>query len=194
MTVSVAALVNGQSLTASQSGYEIHGQNPTQAQIFSIATRLEHKAVAWQESTHRQFDAVRHTGIGLPLLGPPDGWGLMQLELSNPVENWGEAELWDWRENMSEGVQYLADRYTEAKAYLDFHYEQAVTNGKAGDWPSNPADDPNNVWDDAFSRYNTGGSIYSPNGHKGMRNCKEHSDGCTYAAAIRKHMKEKPWK
>ncbi len=194
MTVFVTVATNGPSLTASRSGYQIHGQNPTQAQIFSIATRLEHKAVAWQESTHRQFDAVRHTGIGLPLLGPPDGWGLMQLELSNPVENWGEAELWDWRENLSEGVQYLADIYKEAKGSLTENYRLAVINEELDEWTSNPADDPENLWDDTFSRYNTGRSIYWPSGNEGMRNCEKHPDGCTYAATIRKHMKDKPWK
>ena len=193
MTVSVAALVNGQSLTASRSGYEIHGRNPTQAQIFSIATRLEHKAVAWQESSHRQFNAARHAGIGLPLWGYPDGWGLMQLELETPGEGWGERELWDWRENMREGVQYLADRYAEAEAYFDENYRLAVINNEASEWPSNPADDPNNLWDDAFSRYNTGRSIYSPNGNEGERNCKDYPRRCAYAVAIRKHMKERPW-
>ena len=193
MTVSVAALVNGQSLTASRSGYKIHGRNPTQAQIFSIATRLEHKAVAWQESSHRQFNAPRHTGIGLPLWGYPDGWGLMQLELRNRVEGWDERELWDWRENMREGVQYLAGRYAEAEGYLNHHYREASNDTNIPDWPSNPTDDPNNLWDDAFSRYNTGKTIYTKNGNKGMRNCTAHQKGCEYAAVIRKHMKEKPW-
>ena len=194
MTVSVTAVFNDVSLTASRSGYQIHAQNPTQAQIFSIATRLEHKAVAWQESSHRQFNAVRHTGIGLPLPGPPDGWGLMQLELRNPVENWGERELWDWRENLSEGVQYLSGRYAEAETYLNHHYGLAARKIDTSEhWPSNPADDPKNLWDDAFSRYNTGATIYSESGNKGARNCTAHPKGCTYAAAIRKHMKEKPW-
>ncbi len=94
---------------------------------------------------------------------------------------------------MSEGVQYLAGRYAEAEAYFSENYRLAVIYGEADKWSSNPAGDPNNIWDDAFSRYNTGRSIYSPDGNKGERNCKDYPRRCAYAAAIRKHMREKPW-
>ena len=194
MTVTVAVAVDESVLTASKSGYQIHGQNPTQAQIFEIATKLQYKAVSWQESTHRQFNARRHTGIGLPLLGPPDGWGLMQLELGNPNEGWGEDELWNWRENLREGIDYLDTLYGQGEIYLRVHHGRAARDPLIKDWPSNPADDPDNLWDEAFSRYNTGKSLYRDNGNEGVRNCNENQLGCNYVAAVRKHMKDKPWK
>ena len=195
MTVHVSTTIGGKEYSTSKSGFEIHGENPTQEQIFGIATRLEDKAVCWQESTHRQFEAVRYTGIEIPLWGSPDGWGLMQLELGNPAKAWGEDELWNWQDNLAEGVQYLGQVYDDANDYLNEHYRIASESIETtDDWPSNPADDENNVWDDAFARYNTGRSIYSRNGNRGMRNCRANSAGCNYAAAVRAHMNNKPWK
>ena len=72
------------------------------------------------------------------------------------------------------------------------HY--VLTRPNIKDWLSNPADDPDNLWDEAFSRYNAGLSLYRDNGNKGVRNCNGNQDGCDYVAAVRKHMKNKPWK
>lgn len=194
MTLTVIAKIGNLTLTASEDGYEIHGENPTQEQIFGIATRLEHKAVCWQESTHRQFEDTRYTGIDIPLWGKPDGWGLMQLEISNPDKTWGEDEVWNWRDNLSEGVQYLGEIYAQAKGYLDEHHRLASESIEtADDWPSNPADDENNVWDDTFARYLTGRTTYSRNGNKGQKNCQANSAGCNYATAVRGHMNNTPW-
>lgn len=194
MSVSVTVLAGDLQLTATRSGYRIRGENPTQAQIFAIANTLEERAVCWAESSHRQFNAARHTGIGWPLHGPPDGWGLMQLELSNPIKNWGEDELWNWRENLREGVGYLEEIYAGAEQYLNHWYDTAANdNNENNDWPSNPADDPENIWDDTFSRYNTGHGLYSENGNGGKRNCTRNAVGCAYARSVRSHMKNKPW-
>ena len=150
--------------------------------------------MCWQESTHRQFEDTRYTGIDIPLWGKPDGWGLMQLEINNPDKTWGEDEVWNWRDNLSEGVQYLGEIYAQANGYLDEHYRLASESIETtDDWPSNPADDANNIWDDTFARYNTGRTIYSRNGNKGQRNCQANSAGCNYATAVRGHMNNTPW-
>ena len=49
------------------------------------------------------------------------------------------------------------------------------------------------LWDEAFSRYNTGHSLYQRNGNRGVRSCSRNQAGCAYVAAIRSHMKNKPW-
>lgn len=118
----------------------------------------------------------------------------MQLEINNPDKTWGEDEVWNWRDNLSEGVQYLGEIYAQANGYLDEHYRLASESIETtDDWPSNPADDANNIWDDTFARYNTGRTIYSRNGNKGQRNCQANSAGCNYATAVRGHMNNTPW-
>ena len=191
MTVSVTVFVNDLTLTASRSGYQIHGENPTQAQIFSIATMLEHKAIAWQESWHKQFGEsytdTPYTGIALPLYGAPDGWGLMH---EDPLPS--ERHLWDWRKNLSDGIDHLEGNYTEAFNYLRTWYKEDSEDPDTR-WTWNPTKDTLEVWNDAFARYNTGNTIFSANGNGGRRNCSRNQTGCNYSDAVRGHIKDRPW-
>ena len=180
-------------LSDTQTGFQIHGQNPTQSQIFAIATKAEYKAVAWQESTHRQFVGIRYTGVGLPLWGAPDGWGLMQLELNTPGRNWGENEIWKWDKNLREGAQYLEDIYSQALGYLIERHRLDSLRDPPIIWSTNPANEPDSVWDDTFARYNTGDSIYYPSGNGGVRNCAKRAAGCNYADRVRGHINRPPW-
>ena len=191
MTVYVS-VTDGSTTTsvASMSGYQIHGENPTQSQIFGIANFVEARAVAWQESTHRQFSGSRYTGTGLPLYGPPDGWGLMQRD---PLQS--EAQLWNWETSLTLGVNYLNTVRSDAQAYLNNWYSVAANSpDPSDDWSWNPATQfPDRVWDEGFSRYNTGSPIYSPNGNGGNRNCSANSAGCNYANLVRGHINSNPW-
>ena len=194
ITVYVSATANGgTSPTSGKSGFQIHGQNPTQAQLFARATFVEARAVMWQESTHRQFASTRYTGIALPLRGPPDGWGLMQRD---PLQS--EAQLWNWQTSLGIGVAYLNGRRTEAQNYLNTWYDEAArTPGTEDDWPWNPRQSPDKVWDGAFGRYNAGVSIYAPNGNQGVVNCSHYTTkspkACNYANAVRGHINTRPW-
>lgn len=162
-------------------GYEIKGTNPTQNQIFGTADDDEEKAVCWQESSHRQFSNTTN----LPIFGPPDGWGLMQRD---PLPS--EAYIWDWDTNLSGGVDYLAGCHTSAQNYLNNWY---VEDGGEG-WSWDPrTENPDMVWDGAFSRYNTGNPLYSYNGNGGERNCTVNNPGCIYADLIRDHIDDPPW-
>ena len=191
VTVYVSATNMGQTTAvSSQAGYQIKGENPTQAQLFAVATLIEERAVMWQESTHRQFNAIRYTGIEFPLFGAPDGWGLMQRD---PLQS--QDQLWNWLTALNDGINYLNTVHGDAQTYLEFWYSSNANNGNpADDWAWNPANQyPDRVWDDAFSRYNTGATIYSPNGNQGNTNCNANAAGCAYAAAVRAYINNPPW-
>lgn len=191
ITVYVSATANGGTSPASgKSGFEIHGENPSQAQLFAQANFVEARAVMWQESTHRQFNAVRYTGIDLPLWGTPDGWGLMQRD---PLQS--EAQLWNWQVALSLGISWLNTVRTNAQDYLNTWYDVAAASPTpADDWSWNPhSQNAAWVWDDAFARYNTGSTTYSVNGNQGVRNCAANGAGCVYADTVRAHINSAPW-
>lgn len=191
VTVYVSVSANGgTSPTTSKTGFQIHGENPTQAQLFTYANFVEAQAVMWQESTHRQFNAARYTGTGLPLRGPPDGWGLMQRD---PLQS--EAQLWNWQTALQDGIAYLNLVRSNAQSYLNtWHAQAAATPDPGDDWTWNPSTQfSDRVWNDAFSRYNTGNPIYSPNGNQGVENCGANQAGCNYKNAVRAHINNPPW-
>ena len=192
MTVTVAVAVDELVLTASKSGYQIHGQNPTQGQIFAHANLLEEKATCWYESSFRQFNAPKYMGIGLPLLGEPDGWGLMQRD---PLPS--EAHLWNWETNIREGTAYLEVMRSDAYSYL---YEGYRLDKKAGKtWSWQPAKNGPKVWDDAFSRYHDGNTMYRSErkggtvGNGGQINKTKNLNGRRAACIVRCYMNKQPW-
>ncbi len=194
MRAHVTAYAGLYSYSQSRRGYKILGENPTQSQVFGIAVEQEHKGVIWKESAHKQFDTAfpydHNNEIGTPKFGYRDGWGLGQLDDAR----WRNDEriLWDWRYNLTQGVTYLNELYTEEDNYLDHHYKNAARNPTIPDWPANPADDANNVWDDAFARYK-GQPLYSINGNTGVKNASLRSAECTYVAQVRYHMQHTSW-
>lgn len=195
MTVEVFVDLTYKVLWAARSGYEIHGENPTKEQIFGLATKIEYKAVCWQESWHKQFaesySDTPYVGVELPLYGPPDGWGLMH---EDPLPS--ERHLWDWRRNLSKGIQHLQNTsYTEAQNYLEHWYGETKDDPETR-WGWNPEENTDEVWNDAFSRYNTGAGFFSPNGNGGVPDCDYSEDsqrGCAYSTAVRGHIDSEPW-
>ncbi len=193
MRAHVTAYAGLYSYSQSRRGYLIHGENPTKNQIFSLATKVEYKAVCWKESGHKQFGRTAdrpYTGISTPIFGWPDGWGLMQRDPSP-----SERHMWDWNRNLSEGIQYLEARYTEAFNYLTTWYDETKDDPEKR-WSWNPRENTDEVWNEAFARYNTGRPIYSRNGNGGDRNC-DYSDrsilGCAYSNSVRGHIDSAPW-
>ena len=163
---------------------------------------------AWAESTHRQFTGVRYTGVGTPVFGRPDGWGIMQLD-DIPGFTKTEAHFWNWRTNLQKGADYLDGRYQEALDYLNFHHRPSVDGNPNSGWSWDPDDAATDssvrirIWNDAFSRYNAGAQIYYPNGNGGNENCNASRNptgsdasqflGCVYRDRIRSHMSSQPW-
>ena len=173
---------------------------------------LEKLAVAWQESHHYQFDIS-----GNPRLGGGNGWGIMQLD-NIPGVTLMEPHFWDWRANVREGAKYMDETYTSAKNWLVGRRKAVnLDSDPSNDWPEDTWD-PNkdelssvkeNIWNDVFSRYNTGWHLYAPNGNSGIENCNQQRpgedmrivdgnknevfDGCDYKLAIRCHLDNKIW-
>ena len=189
VTVFVTAmdLIDDTTADDQMSGYLIKGTNPIKSQVFAIASFLEAKAVFWQESTHRQFDAVRYTGIGWPLTNASNDWGISQCNAPQD-----ERMLWSWSVNATWGVNYLNLLHNQAQNYLNFWYNFDKSQNRLWSW--NPqTESPDWVWDDAFSRYNTGDTIFSINGNGGEKNCGLNQTGCNYANSVRNFMNTEPW-
>ena len=188
MTVNVSATYAGHTTVASPvSGYQIHGENPTQAQMFGVATTVEARAICWKESSHRQFTGFAHTGSGLPVYGAPDGWGLMQKD---PLLS--EAQLWNWHQALTDGVAHMNANHAESLAWMvEMRRLREKTTDPADDWTWDPRTEfPEQVWNDAFARYNTGNRIYIPDG---TRDCSINTVGCTYSDRVRGFINNPPW-
>lgn len=105
-TVHFRNLQNGQ-LGESPVGKVLHsirGDNPSSAAIKARLPDLRMKVIAYLESRFRQFD-----NTGLPLFGPPNGFGVMQLD--NPVPS--ARQLWDWKSNIDGGITLFRTKERE---------------------------------------------------------------------------------
>lgn len=192
VSVHVAASVDGSSeATDDQDDYRIRGTNPTQGQIFGIAN-LRERAVCWQESTHRQFDATRYTGIEMPLPCSENdgGYGLMQITPAS------EDETWNWQTNLNAGIALLATTYGRS--------EQHVSNiNTPGIAPDPPPGTPNpslsltdaQHWLNALSLYRRGTYYYNYQHVSGTQYVwvRNSGTGADYADTIVGLMSSQPW-
>ena len=86
----------------------IRGTNPTKAAIKARLGSIELQVTAYRESRFRQFDSA-----GLPLFGPPHGFGVMQLD--NPPAT--ARQVWDWKTNVDAGKSLWAVKAQDATGY-----------------------------------------------------------------------------
>ena len=191
VSVHVAASVDGSSEAKDdQDSYQIRGTNPTQSQIFGIAD-LREKAVCWQESTHRQFNATCYTGIEMPLpCGDHDGgYGLMMITPAS------EAQTWNWQTNLNAGRALLVVKYEQS--------EQHVSNINTPGIDPDPVPTPNpplslteaQHWLNALSLYRIGTyyfgyQLVSGTQYQWIRNS---GTGPDYADIIVGFMSSQPW-
>lgn len=119
LTVYVSASAPGSSTgTVSKSGFAIHGENPTTAEVQAYAGSSPwflHKLIM-KESSYQQFLG----SPGMPLVniqGP--AYGLMQVKTS-PTE----AEKWNWQQNIEGGKSRLNGMYAQAAAWYDSQTNQ----------------------------------------------------------------------
>jgi len=171
--------------------------NLTEQIVTTFNGEIEKVAVAWRESTHRQFG-----GDGYPLYGPGDGFGVMQLDTIPGFEK-REEHFWNWRVNVRKGGEYLDELYIDAQNYLIFHHRRDGLDPGKPAWEWDPNDAATNaavdarIWDDAFSRYNAGVPIYLPDGNRGVENCSGNRwsspIGCNYRNLVRRHIANRPW-
>ena len=189
MSVSVTAIdtEDGTEAWDERYGYTIKGTNPTKTQVFAIANFLEAKAVFWQESHHVQFWPgawTPYTGTGLPLTNSSNDWGIAQL--NSPTS---DTIVWNWSSNVSAGVMWLNTVHNDAQSYLNYWHNRRDIAGTPWSWDPQ-IEYPDRVWDDAFSRYNTGGPIYN---YDGVKDCASHQAGCAYATSVRGYIGTQPW-
>jgi len=50
---------------------------------------------------------------GMPVLGPPCGWGIMQLDNPKPTKK----ALWSWKKNIDEGVKLFDEKLKDVKEF-----------------------------------------------------------------------------
>jgi hypothetical protein len=94
--------------------FSILGDNPTKSAVRAAVGSLPLQVVAYKESRFRQFD-----NAGLPLFGPPNGFGVMQLDNPRP----SARQLWDWRQNAAGGVSLFQTKERETNQ----HYKNIYT-------------------------------------------------------------------
>lgn len=85
----------------------IRGDSPTNAEVRARLGEITCQVTAYRESRFKQFKD------GLPLYGPPNGFGIMQLD--NPPAT--SRQLWDWKQNCDGGVSLFKQKALEAKTY-----------------------------------------------------------------------------
>jgi hypothetical protein len=110
LTFMASATVNGNVLTDQTTGVNIRGINPSHQQVNGQLGGFPATSIACWESNHQlaQFDSQ-----GLPLFGPPNGYGIMQVD-NPPVSDEG---IWNWQQNVAEGLAILASKRAVAIAY-----------------------------------------------------------------------------
>jgi hypothetical protein len=94
----------------------ILGDNPTKASIRAAIGDTQLCVIAYKESRFRQFD-----NTGLSLFGPPNGFGVMQLD--NPIRPTSQ-QLWNWRLNVFGGVGLYNKKRLEVTQHFNNIYVQ----------------------------------------------------------------------
>jgi len=122
--VEVRASLGNLEADTSKNGFQVKGENPEDGELVTetpgTGTDPEERrrgrlAMIWRESSARQFDAFDQTPA-FPLVGDDDpgdpdstfGWGLTQITF-DPDRRF----VWDWQENLAEGVDRFHDNFRE---------------------------------------------------------------------------------
>ena len=82
----------------------IKGVNPSKEQLVGISDDQSIKAIMRTESGRSQFTSLNRSPdsmAGIPIFGPPNGFGLLQID-NSPTPH--EADLWNWRQNITDGI------------------------------------------------------------------------------------------
>ena len=100
---------NGQTGSTGTTGESsVRGQNPSKSDIRSRLGSIEAQVTGYRESRFRQFGSD-----DLPLFGPPNGFGVMQLD--NPPAT--AREVWDWKANVDAGLALFRQKAADARGY-----------------------------------------------------------------------------
>jgi hypothetical protein len=94
--------------------FGILADNPSKSEIKAELGLLELQVIGYKESRFKQFD-----NASLPLFGPPNGFGIMQLDTPRPTAR----QLWDWKQNISQGKSI----FQQKKKEIETHFKNIYT-------------------------------------------------------------------
>lgn len=146
-----------------QKTYIVKGTNPGKDAIESILNDTISRHVACQESQYQQFVAEREGGIGFPNVGKDQrtnqrigGVGIMQLYKKTTA-----TQVWNWKENLIEGLNRLDKFRIEAKNAHIKEQERLNDDREELGLPSCPKGiptplEPDQVIRETIRRYNCG--------------------------------------
>lgn len=87
---------------------QIGAMNPSKQNIKQTLNNIELQVISYKESRFRQFN-----NDGMPLFGPPNGFGIMQIDTPVPTSN----QIWNWKDNIDAGMALYNIKITDAKSY-----------------------------------------------------------------------------
>ncbi|MGA9509363.1 MAG: hypothetical protein WBV55_12170 [Candidatus Sulfotelmatobacter sp.] len=97
-------------------GLKIRGVNPTRHEINAACGVEALQKICCHESRRRQFDAAAEEGVSdCPLFSGDGLGGVGLMQITNPAPT--DDDHWDWRANISHGVQVFNSKRVTAKRY-----------------------------------------------------------------------------
>lgn len=90
------------------SSTNVLGSNPSKDDVKNALGSPEIQVIAFQESKFAQF-----LGNGQPLFGPPNGFGIMQLDTPPPTG----FQVWNWPANVQAGLILYNQKKADAEGY-----------------------------------------------------------------------------
>ena len=116
LTITVSADLASGCYEKISKGLKIRGVNPARHEINAACELEALQKICCQESRRRQFDAPAETGAADCLLFSEDGLGGVGLmQITNPAPT--DDDHWDWRANISHGVQIFNSKRATASRY-----------------------------------------------------------------------------
>jgi hypothetical protein len=116
-----------------QNSGTILGECPTLDEVLNHITSKEFKAIVKHESKSKQFNTQdtdqyyktfkgwlegwKYNKKGYPRYGPPNGYGLAQVDNPPPLE----MDLWNWKSNLNRGKSIYDDAKTNAFSFMEKH-------------------------------------------------------------------------
>jgi len=91
---------------------EIRGENPDKETVKAELGELKYQILAYMESKPKWCHFDKN---GLPIFGPPSGYGLMQLD---PPPSY--SEIWDWKANVKAGKEHFDEDIEAARGYATY--------------------------------------------------------------------------
>ena len=116
LTITVSADLATGSYEKISKGLKIRGVNPARHEINAACGIEALQKICCQESRRRQFDAPAETGVAdCPLFSQDGLGGVGLMQITNPAPT--DDDHWDWRANISHGVQIFNSKRATASRY-----------------------------------------------------------------------------